>query len=204
VRRAMAPISRIAREADIAVIGVMHLNRRDTTTAAARISGSPAFRNAARSVLMFGVDPADPRGSEGPGRVVAQEKANLTRPGLRSLACRVEGVEVTSSDGQVISTSRIVFLGQSTATASEIIEARQPKVDGAERFLRDRLAQGPCRAGELEREADENGFTKQNLRTARGRIGVTTQKRGGRSDGWWEWNLPDVSRSSSTPSLLRD
>ena len=200
VRRAMAPVSRLARQTDIAVIGVMHLNRRETTSASARISGSPAFRNAVRSVLMFGFDPDDSRGSDGPHRIIAQEKSNLTRPGLHSLACRIESVDLTDFEGEAISTSRIVLLGDSTATARQILDPSARNTSASERFLLAALSGGPRRAGDVMQEANQHGLSEQNLRTARERLGIKPQKRGGRANGCWEWSLPDLSSTSSTSS----
>ena len=199
VRRAMAPVARLARQGDIALVGIMHLNRRDTTATSERISGSPAFRNAARSVLIFGPDPDDPDGPNGNRRILAQEKANLTRPGLRSIACRIESVNVRCG-GATIDTSRVVFVGDSTATATTILSPA--KSSTVERWLRAILSDGPRRASDIEAIAAKHEFTASNLRTARLKIGIKPERRGGISaDGWWEWNLPPTDAPKEVPSV---
>jgi hypothetical protein len=130
VRLALAPLATLARQLNVAILAILHVNRRDTSDSSARFSGSPAFRNAARSALMFGADPADPDGREGPNRVLAQNKANLSRPGLRSLACRIESVTV---DG--LETARLRLMGESTTTADELVETRSETHSPAMRFL---------------------------------------------------------------------
>src|SRR5208337_4126869 len=130
VRRALAPLAGLSRALGVAVVAVLHVNRRDTSDASARFSGSPAFRNAARSALVFGADPTDPDGKDGPNRVLAQNKANLTRPGLTSLSCRIDGARV----GDGIETARMTFKGESTITADQLVESPAVAQSPAMRF----------------------------------------------------------------------
>jgi len=140
VRVALAPLAKLAQENGLAILAILHVNRRDTSDSSARFSGSPAFRNAARSALVFGADPADPDGREGPNRVLAQNKANLSRPGLRSVACRIESATVEGID-----TARIHLGGESTTTADELVESGRiaASQSPADAFLADALADGP-------------------------------------------------------------
>jgi hypothetical protein len=188
VRRALAPLDALARASGVAVVAIMHVNRRDTSDASARFSGSPAFRNAARSALVFGADPSDPEGRDGPHRVLAQNKANLTRPGLSSLACRIEGATVRAGEVE-IETARLRFTGESATTADELIGTPAARIPSpAMQFLSDTLADGPRLAGELEHEAAAQGITRQMLRTANRRLGVTTRYRGDLKAH--EWSIP--------------
>jgi RecA-family ATPase len=62
VRRALAPLYRLAEECGCAVVCVMHLNKAQGLAPLARLSGSGAFGNFARSVLLLDRDPDDPDG----------------------------------------------------------------------------------------------------------------------------------------------
>jgi RecA-family ATPase len=62
VRRALAPLARIAQDRSIAVVAIMHLNKNQEADALNRLSGSIGFGGAARSVLLFAQDPDDPQG----------------------------------------------------------------------------------------------------------------------------------------------
>jgi len=194
VRRALAPLAALSRSLGVAVVAVLHVNRRDTSDASARFSGSPAFRNAARSALVFGADPADPDGKDGPNRVLAQNKANLSRPGLTSLACRIDSATV----GDGITTARMVFRGDSTTTADQLVGSHTITQSPAMRFLSDALADGPRLAGELIAEAAELGLSEWKLKTARKHLRVQSRHRGDLDA--WEWSIPvDVGPIPSVP-----
>jgi hypothetical protein len=55
VRAVLKPLARMAERCGIAVVGVMHLNRRETRDVLTRISGSGGFGSLARSVELTGV-----------------------------------------------------------------------------------------------------------------------------------------------------
>jgi hypothetical protein len=74
VRRAEAPLAKMAEELDLAILATMHFNKAASTDSVTRISGSTAFYNASRSVLLFGRHPDDVE--DGPRRVLIQDKTN--------------------------------------------------------------------------------------------------------------------------------
>ena len=109
VRIALAPLARLAEELDAAVVGVMHLNKRDAADLFSRIGGSGGFLAACRSALLVAPDPGDEA-----VRVVAHGKANLS-PMAGSLkfqlkACTVPG---SDSDDAPISVAGIAWCGES-------------------------------------------------------------------------------------------
>jgi hypothetical protein len=132
VRQALRPLRSLAIELDVAVFGLVHLNKGDTLDVAHRIAGSVAFRNAARSVLVV----ADYPEEEG-WRVVFQNKTNHGPEQRRGRLYRIEGVEllghddrpVLDSTGEPATTSRVVWgtevdLDPSALPASPLREAR--------------------------------------------------------------------------------
>jgi hypothetical protein len=112
VRRVLAPLAKLAERNGLSVLTIMHLNKGQGADLIGRIGGSVAFTGAARSLLVFGADPADPDGEDGSGRVLAQ-RGNLAKRAA-SLAYRIEGRLIDGPDGP-IETSRLVCLGESDA-----------------------------------------------------------------------------------------
>jgi AAA domain len=107
VRRVLAPLARMAERQGIAVLGTMHLNRRENRNVLTRIMGSGGFGNLARSVLVVGLDPQEAPDST--VRLLAHGKCNVGRlaPTLRM---RVDTTE-TSTGGRVYSEARVELLG---------------------------------------------------------------------------------------------
>jgi putative DNA primase/helicase len=83
IRRVLAPLADLASRRRVAVVGVMHLKKGDTT-ALLRVSGSIGFVAAARVVWGFGEDPDVPE-----TRIMVAVKNNLAPLG-NGLAYRIE------------------------------------------------------------------------------------------------------------------
>jgi RecA-family ATPase len=77
VRSALAPLQQLADTNECAVLVIAHLNKGQNTHALQRIGGSIGLAAAARSVLLLGRDPDDPKGERGSQRVLAHVKSNL-------------------------------------------------------------------------------------------------------------------------------
>jgi AAA domain len=148
VRRALAPLYRLAQELDCAVVVCIHLNKAQGMQPLQRLSGSGAFGAAARSVLLLDRDPDDPDGEQGRRRVLAHVKSN-DGPEMPSLLYEIEPIVLPAGAEQPeVDTSRLALLGESphsgrallaSAAASE--EERFAK-DEAEEFLRGELEDG--------------------------------------------------------------
>lgn len=121
IRRVLAPLATAAALHDIAVVGVIHLNKGDTTDVLARVSGSVGFTAAARSVLAFARDPEDPEGEMGMRRVIAHAKCNVG-PLAPSISARIEPRVVEIAGGHRLETSRVVLLGETDQTARDLLE----------------------------------------------------------------------------------
>jgi hypothetical protein len=192
VRRVLAPLAKLAEANDLAVLTIMHLNKGQGADLIGRIGGSVAFTGAARSLLVFGADPGDPDGEDGPGRVLAQ-RGNLARRAA-SLAYRIEG-RVIDGPGGPIDTSRLLCLGESEARADELLAAvttgeERTERDEATEFLRAELEGGPRPAKEVKSAARDAGISDATLRRAKTQLRVVSERVGGAgADGHWEWSL---------------
>lgn len=216
IRRALAPLARLAEDADLAVLALIHWNKAAGTDAFLRVGGSTAFTAAPRSALAFGADPDDP---DGDGRVLAHFKCNVGRK-QPSLAYRVEGREIHGGDGERIETSRVVELGEHAASASDLLATstgdERSELDDAREFLLAELGDGPRLVEEIKRAAREAGHADRTLRRAKSAEGVESRREGFGPGGAWVWALPaiggqaveehdsapDVDTYAKTPSVL--
>jgi hypothetical protein len=189
VRRALAPLVRLAEHEDVAVVAVVHLNKSDSTQVITRICASVGFHNAARSVLLVGADPED---REGPTRVCMHAKCNLG-PLAPALRFRLETRELVVGE-QVITTSGIAWCGTAAGISSADLLGRpdaekESALADAVAWLREALADGLVEAGTLLDRAKAVGIAERTLRRARRRLGATTRKE--TFSGQWVWALAD-------------
>src|SRR5262245_44159522 len=92
VRRALAPLAKVAERAGAAIVVIRHLNKGGNSSSPLyRGGGSIGIIGAARSALLVGEDPDDPD-----RRILARNKGNLSAP-VPSLTYRLEG----TADGSV-------------------------------------------------------------------------------------------------------
>jgi hypothetical protein len=189
VRAALKPLAQMAERCGIVVVGTMHLNRREARDILTRISGSGAFGNLARSVLVFAADPDEPDGST---RILAVGKTNVgvKPPAIR---LRIESSLVPTDDGQQIPTPRMVVVGDTAHSTSDLLgtpadDGERTAMDEAVAFLRDLLAEGPVATKQVKAEARDAGVAVITLRRAQERLGIHPRKLG--MDAGWVWELP--------------
>jgi phage/plasmid primase-like uncharacterized protein len=174
VRGLLTPLVRISRRYDLAILTILHLNKKSEAPAKYRGMGSVAFRNVPRSVIHV----AD--NNELPGhRMVIQEKENLA--GTKKAAAFT--ITTARHSPQIKWHSE-----WQKADVDEVIAGKPPtKQKQAADWLREILEEGPKNASEIREYADATGIGKATLRLAKGQIGVRSEKQ---SDGHWQWRLP--------------
>jgi hypothetical protein len=168
VRRALAPLARLAERTGAAVAVVRHLNKASGGNALYRGGGSIGIVGAARSGLLIAKHPED----DG-RRVLASIKSNLAPP-APSL---VFGLASTES-GAV----RVDWKGESNLDAAALLSAptdheERSALSEAQEFLREVLADGPLPASDVKQEADSAGIAKRTLDRARPSLGVVSERR---------------------------
>jgi len=176
IRRALAPLHRLAERVRAAIVCVAHLNKGASPDGLERISGSVAISAAARSAFLVGEDPAD---RDGPTRLLVHLKSNLA-PLAPAWRFRVEGRTVDTEAG-IAPTSGIAWCGEVNGVhASDLLTREDPSERSAREraieWLRDALAEGAMLANDVKREAQENGISAGTLRRAREALGVVLKK----------------------------
>jgi putative DNA primase/helicase len=187
-RAALAPLGEMATDLDLAVLVVCHPNKATSASGLNRISGSGAFGNAARSVVVFGLDPADPEGETGPGRIIAHLKCNVGKR-APSICAEIETTQVETEDGPTV-VPRLRVTGLSAQSADDILASptgeERSERDSARAFLTEQLTDGPIRSKELRAAAEASG--EFNWRTAERAKRDLNIKAVQRADGWY-WEL---------------
>jgi hypothetical protein len=193
VRAVLGPVVEFAAELNVAVVGIMHFNKKtDVDNALLRISDSLAFAATARHVYAV-VDDA-----ENDRKLFVKAKNNLAAAGNKSLAYHFGGREVgfDPETGETIFAPHILWEKDHVdVTASEAMQANANKSspsarDGAKKFLTDILASGPMLQSEIQDAAEGNGIAKRTLERAKRELGIKAEKDG--TAGRWSWRLPDT------------
>jgi AAA domain len=199
VRAVLAPLTKLAEDTKISIIGIMHFNKKaDVTNAMLRIADSLAYVAAARHVYVV-VDDAD----NDKARLFVKAKNNLA-PDKHALRFGV-GTRHVGSDPDTsveIWAPHVVWDTEHVeVTATEAMEAAESggasaraRRKEAEEFLRSKLASGPMLQKDIEEEAKANCISDRTLRRAKSELGVMAAKQQGKVGGGWTWELPKVPK----------
>jgi hypothetical protein len=197
VRGVLAPLTRLAEERNIAIIGIMHFNKKaDVTNAMLRIADSLAYVAAARHVYVVVDDAQNEK-----ARLFVKAKNNLA-PDKHALRFMV-GLQEVGRDPDTkepIWAPHVVWDSQQVeVTATEAMEAaegggaRREAQREAEEFLKSKLARGPASKEEIEEEAEALDISVSGaLKRAKKKLQIKTWKEKGRVDGKWFWQLPVI------------
>jgi putative DNA primase/helicase len=195
VRAVLAPLVALAAELKVAVVGIMHFNKKvDITNVLLRVSDSLAFGATARHVYGVVNDPENKR------KLIVRAKNNLASANTanKALAYRfaLRQVGTDPESGKEIWAPHIVWENQYIdVTASEAMQAasdnRAPAArDEAKKLLAQILAHGPVAQVEIEDVATANGIAKRTLYRAKADLGIMAKKDG--ANGGWTWRLPET------------
>lgn len=182
IRRALAPLAKLAERTGVAVVIVRHLNKATGGNALYRGGGSIGIIGAARSALLVAEDPEDES-----RRVLASLKHNLSEP-APSLAFSI----TTAANGA----ARVEWKGETTFGAHDLLRApvddeEKSALSEAMDFLRDELGDGPMAAKSVQKNAHDARITDATLRRAKSALKVKSVKEG---DGSWSWHIPGKER----------
>jgi hypothetical protein len=196
VRAVLAPVVNLAAEQKVAIVGIMHFNKKtDVTNAMLRISDSLAYVATARHCYVV-VDDA-----ENQRKLLVKAKNNLAPDG-KSLAYTF-GLREVGKDrqtGQTIHAPHVLWWPEHVdVTATEAMEAAASATaqspgarDTAKQFLSDMLRAGPKLKRDIEEAAEANMISERTLRRAKDELHVVARKEG--MNGPWLWELPKQNK----------
>lgn len=197
VRVAVDALARVAEQTGAVLMFVRHFGK-GGGNASDKMSGSHAFRDAARSVFLFAED--------GDRVIVSQDKGNYAPRGDESFAFCLESVSVPTDDGPT-NVARVIDLGASETSVDDVINRPTEQDHGdhqdIDRWLSELLADGPVKATEVFSAADAAGYSKDQAKRAKKRLGIEAVKNG---DGPWTWRLhtkgaDDQGSTPNTPTV---
>ena len=206
VRRALDPLAALAQELEVAIIALMHFNK-GTGNTSDKLSGSHAFRDMSRSVLLFATD--DETGQ----RVVSVDKSNYSEERGSSFAFNIISVEIPTDDGDITRVGAIEYLGDTDMNVSDIINRSTGPDDehddrnAAQAFIVDYLSgregcEAPAR--DVLRAGRDAGFSEVEMKNARKRCTDPRieSKKSGFGAGWvWAMTSEGVTKVSKASGL---
>jgi hypothetical protein len=201
VRAVLGPVCELAEELHVAIIAVMHFNKKvDVTNALLRIANSLAFGALARHVYAVVDDPDNKR------KLFVKAKNNYAPETQQALAYSFSAKVVGKDErtGKDIIAPFIEWHANHVdVTASEAMQAaadsKAPAArDQAKKFLREILAGGPVLRKQIEEAAKANGISDRTLWRAKDNLKITADKK---VDGWF-WALPLPPLAELPPTTL--
>ena len=153
VRAVLAPLVDMAARTSVAIVGVMHLNKRSGDgNALYRVTSSLDFVAAARTAFLLARDPTDPK-----ARVLAQIKNNLY--------AEVPALRFRFTEDGAISWEEDTVAVTASSLLTPTVETKA--LAAAKAFLREQLADGPAESAQIEAAADDAGISARTLDRAR-------------------------------------
>ncbi|KRC58540.1 hypothetical protein ASE14_18360 [Agromyces sp. Root81] len=190
VRMVLDPLAKIAGETDAVVVGIMHFNK-GAGNASDKLSGSHAYRDAARAVLLFARD--DDSGEI----VMSQDKGNYSREIEHSLAYELVDTVVELDDGDIGHVARVRIIGETTTTVAQIINRPLGETNEVAEWLADfmRASGGRVAATDGIEAGKQAGFTESQLTRARRKSRPPIQSVKTGMGGGWEWVSEEIDRA---------
>ncbi len=187
-RRALRPLKSFAERLGVAVIFIMHFNKKEAGTPLYRVLGTIGLANALRMIWMVAPDPNDDT-----RRITAPMKANITGK-TSALAYRLEGVEGTDH-------ARVVWEGATRHTVEALLgrpldEEQRGERDEAREFLRGVLSDGPVLASEVKTLARQALVSERTLMRAKKDEGVISKRDGFGRGSRSYWELPHTTTNA--------
>ena len=196
VRRGLQPLVTLAERLDCAVLGISHFSKgtsgRDPVE---RVTGSIAFGALARLVFAAAKMPDDDQ--EGGGRIFVRSKSNIG-PDNGGFRYDLEQIELDDFPGvfasklywgSAIDGNAKELLGRAEAAPKDEAQAGEADAPEVDTWLRDFLTHGPKTAKEVFAAGRDDGYSRDQLKRAKDRIGVTSGKQA--FAGPWSWILPE-------------
>lgn len=184
-RAALAPLVNLAQERNVAVIAVMHLNKKTDSAMIQRIAGAGSYGQMARHILWVANDPDDPATGLDKRRamIVVKNSYGATNCGqlyrVTTRAGEIPGIEWVAGTVEM-DAERL------NPKPGGVSQAQQDRRSDAVDFLREFLAGGPQPAEQVKAAMEANDFSRRQLDHAKRELGIKPRQ----TDRGWVWALP--------------
>ena len=206
VRRSLQPLVNLATRLNCAVLGISHFTKGTTgRDPVERVTGSIAFGALARVVFAAIKMPDDDQ--EGGGRLFCRSKSNIG-PDCGGFRYDLDQVELSDHPG--VTATRVLWGSPIEGSARALLNRAEtlPEDEGRagpppqHEWLLEYLSAGPRTAEDVFTAANEAGFSKDQIRRAREKLGVQSKKQG--YQGAWKWELPEGTFTAKNPKDGKD
>lgn len=190
LRGVLSPLKRTAERLGISVVLVSHLNKGSSVNGKHRVTGSIAYVGACRANFLFVRDRDDPAGR----RVLMLDNGCNLAGSVPTLAYRIEDRgdgPAVEWEAEPVSITTEDALRAETEGRHDHAEARE-----CDRWLRETLTAGPMLAADLLKAGRDAGFSLDQLKRAKERIGVRTIREGFGPGSKCSWSMQAESHSA--------
>jgi len=203
VRDVLIPLKNLAERFDVAIIGIMHLNKKVETDAINRVGGAMAFVGVARAAYLFQKsEPDDGMGYLEDQHFMVLLKCNITKK-TDGLVYEIAAKQV-EVEGSPEYMPYIKFTATTTKNAEGVLQAKTDKtgrppaeIGTAKTWLKQFLKDGRQKSSDILEYGRESGnFTPTTLKRAKAELGVASEKSG----TTWYWYLPTKEEVSLEPA----
>ena len=199
VRLALEPLVALADRCNVAILGLIHVNKSGGGDALNMIMGSRAFAAVARAVLYAMNSPEDES-----VKLLGQPKNNLGRSDLPTLTYTVVGVKVADHEDGEIWTGRVelgeetsVSIGDALAASNQDPDARSATQDATE-WLGEYLESvgGSAQSAVVKASARAAGHSDRTIQRARKDLKLESQSSGFPATTSWSLPASTTARAS--------
>jgi hypothetical protein len=191
MRPAMEALKEVCGKLRVAIVGIIHLNKKSELKSVQRVSGAGAIGNVTRCVWMFSQDPEDKN-----EYYMSKGKGNLIPREVKGLKYTTVGVPITFSNGKPGTMFKVDWLGEHDMNADEVDRkdkavqkdgGTSPLSQQMQPWIKSVLEQGPKLATEMydlgkEKWGEECGKTLKRAEVAIGGLCTKTKP--------YYWYLP--------------
>jgi hypothetical protein len=177
VRGLLNPLGRLASRHDLAIVMILHLNKKPDLPARYRGLGGVGIRNVSQSTIMVGLN------ADFPGeRFMAQDAANLCAE-TRSVSFQMVNVGLYH---------RIEWGShwEEADLDERMADKRESKQDRAQQLLRQWLARGPVEVDELKSRTEREGIGWRTMKKAKKDYGAKSVRMSPARDAPYYWAKP--------------
>jgi putative DNA primase/helicase len=196
VRKALTPLQKLVAETSVAIIGIMHLNKKADSQPIHRIGGAMAFVGVARAVWLFFRDLKD---ADVLHMVPVKKNIGKRISGLKYQII-TKPVKIGEED---VPEPYLDWLGYPDQTGDDLLlpkpagRPRDKRGDALE-WLKKILSEGPLPATEIEARCEAEEFSYRTLERIKEEAGVQSVKL---DDGSWIWKLAKPPASGAVSKL---
>jgi len=192
-RRSLNSLAKVAQETGAAIVLVAHFGK-GRGPVAEKLSGSHAFRDATRSLLVVALDRDTGR------RILSIDKANYGTTQGQSFSFAITPVEVALDDGHIGEFPLASDLVPSQVSVADILsrDIDNETTGSPDRWLSDYLADagGEAKAVDVWKAGADEDYSKDQLKRAKIRLKIESARVGG-SGGYMLWRLPTDAPETS-------